>query len=79
MQPHEGGERGRGTATLLKDAGASEQKGGAPPLAPPPAGSHSVVGLRGPRDRTQLARQLAPFFFPLAPILVFPWPTLLRG
>ena len=49
MQPHEGGERCRGTATPVKDAGASEHEGSAP-TSSPPAGSHSVVGPRGPRD-----------------------------
>ena len=70
MQRHEGGERCRGTAAPAEDAGASERGG----RHPPPAWSHRVVGLRGPRDQTQLARHVfmfsrVEFWVTIGPIL----------
>ena len=35
LPPHKGGNRCRGTATPVKDAGASEQRCPTPPLQPP--------------------------------------------
>ena len=49
MQPHEGGECCRGTATPVKNAGAVCAGGEGPPCTHP-AGSYRVVGPRGPRD-----------------------------
>ena len=66
MQPHEDGERCRGTATPVMEAGASEQ-GGAPP--PPP-----LPPPRGVAQRcwAAWAAILDPTCTTIEPILAFP-------
>ena len=73
MQLHEGGERSaaEGRQPRLRTR-ARVSRGGHPPTCTPPAGSHTVVEPRGPRDQTQLARQLAPFFLSIGSSLAFP-------
>ena len=62
MQPNEVGERCRGTATPVKDAGASEQGVPAPPLHPPPRGSTALLGRVGRGIRLNLHDNWPPSF-----------------
>ena len=67
MQPNEGGERCRGTATPVKDAGASDQP---PPPATPPRGPTALMGLVGRGIRPNL-HDNCPILFSIGSILRF--------
>ena len=70
MQPHEGGERCRGTATPDKDAGAKSIRGGRPPLHPPRGVAQRLAAWAAGLDPTYTT--IGPNLFSIGPILTLP-------